>query len=280
MGPQSWRLDENRWRFQHGPIDLVLAFWGAAGQREAAAAQAWDAFAGILPDLAAELPRLRKPTGPMPASPVARAMVRAVAPHRRQFITPMAAVAGAVSDFILAAAVKDAALARAFVNNGGDIALHLTPSQGFDAGIAGDISEPAVSAGFSLSHDLPVRGIASSGWRGRSHSLGIADTVTVLAANAAQADAAATLLANAVDVDDDAVTRAPARALDPDSDLGERLVTLDVAPLAAAPRRLALERGEAAARAMLAKGLLHGALILLQNYHAAVGICRRRLAAT
>ena len=41
----------------------------------------------------------------------------------------------------------------------------------------------------------PVRGVATSGWRGRSHSLGIADSVTVLAATAAMADAAATVIA-------------------------------------------------------------------------------------
>ena len=45
-----------------------------------------------------------------------------------------------------------------------------------------------------------MRGIATSGWRGRSFSLGIADAVTVLAATAAEADAAATVIANAVDL--------------------------------------------------------------------------------
>ena len=45
-----------------------------------------------------------------------------------------------------------------------------------------------------------MRGIATSGWRGRSFSLGIADAVTVLAATAAEADAAATMIANAVDL--------------------------------------------------------------------------------
>ena len=40
--------------------------------------------------------------------------------------------------------------------------------------------------------DQPVGGIATSGWRGRSQSLGIADAVTVLADTAARADAAAT----------------------------------------------------------------------------------------
>ena len=72
----------------------------------------------------------------------------------------------------------------------------------------------------------PVRGIATSGWRGRSFSLGIADAVTVLAATAAKADAAATIIANAVDLPNHAaITRVPAREIAPDNDLGERLVT-------------------------------------------------------
>ena len=45
-----------------------------------------------------------------------------------------------------------------------------------------------------------MRGVATSGWRGRSFSLGIADAVTVLARTGAAADAAATIIANAVDL--------------------------------------------------------------------------------
>ena len=89
-----------------------------------------------------------------------------------------------------------------------------------------------------------MRGVATSGWRGRSFSLGIADAVTVLATNAAPADAAATLIANAVDLPGHpAVTRVPARELAPDSDLGDRLVTQGVGPLS--PREIAgaLEAG-------------------------------------
>ncbi len=80
-----------------------------------------------------------------------------------------------------------------------------------------------------------IRGIATSGWRGRSHSLGIADAVTVLAATASAADAAATIIANAVDLPGHpAIARRPARALSPDSDLGTRLVTVGVGALPAA----------------------------------------------
>ena len=53
-------------------------------------------------------------------------MHAAVAPFAEEsFITPMAAVAGAVADEILQAMRRAAPLARAYVNNGGDIALHL-----------------------------------------------------------------------------------------------------------------------------------------------------------
>ena len=76
-----------------------------------------------------------------------------------------------------------------------------------------------------------MRGVATSGWQGRSHSLGIADAVTVLARCAAVADAAATLIANAVDVDHPGIRREPARVLDEDSDLGDRPVTVAVPAL-------------------------------------------------
>jgi ApbE superfamily uncharacterized protein (UPF0280 family) len=58
-----------------------------------------------------------------------------------------------------------------------------------------------------LTHDRPVRGLATSGWGGRSFSLGIADSVTVLARCAAAADAAATVVANAVDAEHPAIER-------------------------------------------------------------------------
>ena len=87
-------------------------------------------------------------------------------------------------------------IVRAQVNNGGDIALFLAPGERLRCALA-------VSGGMdhtTVWSDMPVRGIATSGWRGRSFSLGIADAVTVLAHSAAIADAAATMIANAVDL--------------------------------------------------------------------------------
>ena len=133
------------------------------------------------------------------------------------------------------------------------------------------IDAPAIDATARLTRDLPVRGIATSGWRGRSRSFGIADSVTVLAANAAAADVAATLIANEVDVDDPAVERRPASELDEDSDLGDRRVTAAVGDLPEAAVAAALDRGARAARAMRRAGQIVAAMLVLQEQRRTIG---------
>lgn len=191
-------------------------------------------FGDVLPTLVAELPLLRAPAQDEPApvtGPVARRMVAAVHPHRADFITPMAAVAGSVADHVLAAMRKAGPLETAFVNNGGDIALHVAPGASLRIGLVRSLRRGAAEGQVAITHGMGIGGIATSGWPGRSFSLGIADAVTVLARDAAAADAAATVIANAVDAEHPAVRRAPAVELDPDSDLGGRLVTVEVGGL-------------------------------------------------
>jgi len=223
-------LPDGRLHLQHGPIDLLVEAFGAPGEVEQAYRQAIDRFGDILPTLVRELRLLRRPVGdayPLLQGPVARRMAEAVWPHRAVYITPMAAVAGSVADEMLQAMLAARRLDKAYVNNGGDIAFHVSPGHELKAGIFVDALDGAVR----LMHDQPVRGIATSGWGGRSFSLGIADSVTVLAPTAAEADAAATIVANAVNADHPAIDRRPAHDLDPDSDLGELLVTTRVGPL-------------------------------------------------
>jgi ApbE superfamily uncharacterized protein (UPF0280 family) len=261
--------DGRRRHFQHGPIDLVLEAFGARSEVEAAYDQAWDRFQTVLDELVAELPALRTPLGadPVPVTgAVARALVRACARHRPLFITPMAAVAGAVADAVLAAMTRNRRLDRAYVNNGGDIALFLAPGQTLTTGLVTLGERPSLDGFSRIEAASPVRGIATSGWRGRSFSMGVADAVTVLASTGAVADAAATLIANAVDVDDPAVRREPATALAPDSDLGERLVTVEVGPLPPEKIERALDRGIARARDMRRRGLIVDAMLVLQDH--------------
>jgi hypothetical protein len=186
----------------------------------------------------------------------------------------MAAVAGSVAEELVAAFDRPG-IRRAFVNDGGDIALHLAPVHALDAGVFTDPAHGLAGlppdACFTIEADSPVRGIATSGWRGRSFSLGIADSATVLATTAAAADAAATVLGNAVDIDDPRIVRRPASAVRDDSDLGDRLVTRAVPPLAAAAVEAALDRGEAAAHREIEAGRIVAALLCLQGRTRACG---------
>lgn len=263
------RLADGRWHFQHGPIDLVIGCDGDPSRCEAAIESAWTRFRGVLAELVAELPGLRRPveeSGPL-HGPVARRMVRACLPFARDdglFVTPMAAVAGSVADEIIAA-FDGPGIARAFVNNGGDIAIHLAPGSRYDVGLVSNLDRPGVDGRFAIDAASPVRGIATSGWRGRSFSLGIADSVTVVAATAAQADAAATMVANHVDVASPAIERRPASSLKDDSDLGERLVTVAVGLLTTEQVQAALDAGAAFAGKLLADGRIAAAAIVLAD---------------
>ncbi|MDP3196769.1 UPF0280 family protein [Tabrizicola sp.] len=251
-------LPDGRLHLQHGPIDIVAQAFGDAPAVRAAYARAAARFAGVLGDLVAELPALRSQI-PEVTGTIARRMAAAVAPFRPAFITPMAAVAGAVAEEVLAA-LTGPGISRAYANNGGDIALWLGPGESLTCALAASpLDRVTVRAADR------VRGIATSGWKGRSFSLGIADAVTVVARTAAMADAAATMVANAVDVGHPEIQRRPARDVQCDSDLGDRWVTVAVPRLAAHERADALAAGLRAAEAFRARGLIEGAALFLQG---------------
>ena len=253
-------LPDGRLHLQHGPIDIVAEAWGEPALLREAYARAARRFSSILGELVAELPALRAEDAPL-HGPVARRMAAAVAPFRPAFITPMAAVAGAVAEEVLAA-LAGPGIIRACVNNGGDIALHLTPGQRLTCALAASSGRDHTAVGWGD----PIRGIATSGWRGRSFSLGIADAVTVLARTAAMADAAATMVANAVDLPGHpGILRRPACEIQADSDLGTRPVTVAVPDLSPKDRDCALDAGFAAAEAFRARGLIEAAAIYLQG---------------
>lgn len=268
--------DGRRIHLQDGPIDLILEAWGAAAAVHAAYRAAAARMNGLLDELCRELPILRAPVGPASREPdgaIARRMRDAVAPYADDcFITPMAAVAGAVAEAVLAAMVAAAPLDRAYVNNGGDIALYLAPGESLTSGIVDRPDRPSLIGTARISAGDAVRGIATSGRHGRSFSLGIADAVTILAAGAADADAAATIVANAVDLPaHPGVVRVPADSLAPDSDLGGRLVTREVPALADTERDRALEAGLQRAAGLIAQGRIVAASLHLQGVTRTIG---------
>ena len=278
MQAQRALLDPGRWHFQHGPIEIVIGAEGEAAAVAGAHEAAWARFETVLPELVAELRTLRLPVrGPCALQGViARRMWQACRPHHSQFITPMAAVAGSVAQELVAFYQREG-VSRAWVNNGGDIAVHLAPGASVKVGLFADLArfDPAqptmrTDGHFELRAAMPVRGIATSGWRGRSFSLGIADSVTVLARTAAMADAAATVIANAVNVNDPRIGRRSANQLKDDSDLGDIEVTVDVPLLEEVQVDRALQAGERRARELQREGLIHSAVLVCQHRAARV----------
>ncbi|ESX02433.1 UPF0280 family protein [Mesorhizobium sp. M0761] len=267
QGPQvHWLQDGKRLHLNHGPIDLIVEAFGEAAECRAAYDQAIERFQTILIELVEELPELRLPAfflAPRTfAGPTARRMEAAVMPLAESFITPMAAVAGSVADEMLSALLAGRRLDRAYVNNGGDSALHIGKGQSMNLAIAG--TGNGLADRLTIRSADGVRGVATSGWRGRSFSLGIADAVTVLARTGAEADAAATLIANAVDLPGNpAIKRIPAQDLVPDSDLGARLVTQAVGMLARGDVERALDNGLAVAEDFRRRGLIAASALFL-----------------
>jgi len=262
--------DGRRLHLHDGPIDLIIEADGDSRAVSTAYEAAARRFVSILDELCGELSLLRsraRENSSRPRGAVAQLMFAAVEPYCEDcFITPMAAVAGAVAETILGSLLGAASLERAYVNNGGDIAIHLTDPCRYKIGMVERPDRPSLFGSLEISARDSVRGIATSGWRGRSFSLGIADAVTVLADCASAADAAATVIANAVNLPDHpGITRIPACEISPDSDLGDLRVTRGVESLSDSDVAAALDSGVHVAESLRARGLIHSSALRLQS---------------
>jgi hypothetical protein len=204
--------------------------------------------------------RIRK-TAYLP--PVARAMVEAVKEIDPATLTPMAAVAGAVAeevrDFL-----KGEGLEFLSVNNGGDIAVCNYRLKPVAVGI-GDIRRGGPSPYLLRIQGLAEFGVATSGFGGRSFTLGMADMVSVVARSAPLADAAATVICNHTNVEHESVVRRKAAEIDPSTDIPEEMVTVRVGELSAQAVREALSKGKEAAERLKSEGRIHDAVIVLKG---------------
>jgi len=268
-------MADNRLHLQHGPIDIIAHVDAPEEVRKRLYTSASNRFSTVLVELVAEMDLLKHPWSadlPDPKGGIAQKMCFAVQ-GSGIFVTPMAAVAGAVADEVLEAMLYEAKnqdpcleeIQRMYVNNGGDIAFWLNAGESFSIGVVDNPGIPELNARVSLAYESPVRGIATSGWRGRSLSLGIADAVTVLAGSAATADAAATLIANDVNVDYPGILKRPASEVKDESDLGMLPVTVDVPPLPVDQISEALKRGAQTAGDFIRTGKIEAAYLSLQK---------------
>ena len=266
MSPAAAILPDGRLHLQHGPIDLIIGVEPKTA-RHAAYRAAHTRFKTVLSELVAELPLLRSPMVPGIAKPtgkIANRMDAATRPFSQHFVTRMAAVAGSVADEVLDAMRWATPLTRAYVNNGGDIAVFIGENKTYTTAILGQNGRDFGRV--AITNDQGIAGMATSGRHGRSFSLGIADSVTVLAGSAAMADVAATLIANAVDLPGHSgITRVPACTLDPESDLAEMPVVTGCSRLSTQETGRALNAGLRRARDLRDAGLIIAAALFLQD---------------
>ena len=266
---------------QHGPIDIIAHVEAPEEIRLHLYSCAKNRFSTILDELVAELDLLRLPwsiNNPVPQGSIAQKMLAAVS-DSQVFITPMAAVAGSVADEVLNTLLSEAKkqdsflkhIQKMYVNNGGDIAFWLNQGSSYSLGVVDNAEIPELNAKVCLPYERPVRGIATSGWRGRSLSLGIADAVTVLAGSASIADVAATLIANDVNIKYQGIEKRPASEVKDDSDLGRIPVTVHVPPLPKEQTSKALHQGLGTARKFIKAGKIEAAYLSLQQQRLVIG---------
>ncbi len=134
---------------------------------------------------------------PLPLDPLAPLVVKKMlAAGMVAGVGPMAAVAGAMAEVVGRRLLAEHRIEEVVVENGGDIFLHLREDclVGIFAGQSALSQRVAIKI---KAGQMPLGICTSSATVGPSLSLGQADAVTVLAPDAALADAAATCLGNA-----------------------------------------------------------------------------------
>jgi ApbE superfamily uncharacterized protein (UPF0280 family) len=254
--------EDNRLFLQHGPINIVIEAIGV--DKKLAYFDAKKYFETLLDELVLDLKILKKEVvlNRKFSNKISQGMQDATEKFTPSFITPMAAVAGSIADNILKILVDSKNLEKAYVNNGGDVAFHLSQNQVMKTSLA---AIPNMFAEIEFKDQS--RGIATSGWKGKSFSRGIADSVTVLADNAAMADAAATMICNAVDIyNHPKILKKPASDIYEESDLKNLLITVEVGELTKVEIREAIKNGYVTALQYVQKGLINNALIQLREY--------------
>jgi len=222
----------------------------------------------ILEDLANFLPILKKRSLELEVDEnfpeVVRRMIEATQKMEEADLTPMAAVAGTVSD-VVADYIFDKGGTKVLVDNGGDIAIRLREEEVTKVGIKTEIEAQRSTYLLSIDSTMGIGGVATSGWGGRSFTKGIAQAATAVAENASFADAAATLIGNSTNVDDPTIVRILAEKVYPDTDIAGQWVTLKVGNLSQEKVGKALGNGLLKGYSILQKGLIKGAFIALQG---------------
>ncbi len=263
-------LDEEAVIAECGPMRLVIRAWKKGQPQIEVARKAAEKSIRYLEQIARCRLLLSRPISEAvkwPKVDLAVQMISSVKAIGDDDLTPMAAVAGTIADAV-ADWLVDQKMDRVIVDNGGDIALRLEAGETATVGIRPQIDNLLVSHVLHLDAGQPSWGVTTSGVGGRSLTRGIASAVTVVAANASVADAAATAIGNACLVEDGGIVQSPAERLDPNTDLAGLLVTTKVGKLLPGKVLKAIENARQKAELLSQRKIILGAYIALQNMFA------------
>jgi ApbE superfamily uncharacterized protein (UPF0280 family) len=254
-----------------GPLYATIMVSRNGGPLSEAAIEGAQYALKILEQLANFLPVIKKKAltlKPEDSYPkVVKEMISAVRVIDDPDFTPLAAVAGATSDMVADYLLKTKAT-KIIVNNGGDIAIRLREGHSAIVGLRLNLTRPDFNYNVLIERDC---GICTSGIGGRSFTLGVADGVTVVAHQAAIADAAATFLGNRTVVTSPKVKRVLAESIYPDTDLVGVEVTHSVGALSDEEIDTAMNMGKAEALRLMESSLIYGAVISVKDHLDTIG---------
>lgn len=197
---------------------------------------------------------------------VLKLMIESVKSLNNDEFTPMAAVAGTMSDIARQEIFENTDVDYVVVNNGGDISFYKSKeSDLFKVGVISDISNKKISHALEIKTDSNVRGIATSGFGGRSLTRGVSSAVTIIAENSRLADAAATEIANNTYIDSYNVEVCLAEEIDYDTDIKGLTVVKNIGVLSEEEIDKSISLGINKAIELYERKIIKGAFIFVQN---------------
>jgi len=199
--------------------------------------------------------------------PVVKKLILTARKFEDPTVTPLIGVAGATADEVADFIYNTGEVSKVVVNNGGDIAIRLREQETVKVGIKTDINEKGISHIVTVTVKSGIRGIATSGFGGRSFTRGIANAAVAIADDSISADVAATLIGNATEIESPCVVKTSARNLNPNTDIPHLYVTTSIGHLERWEIVQAIDQGIKRAKAFENKGLIIGAFVAVRDQY-------------
>jgi ApbE superfamily uncharacterized protein (UPF0280 family) len=253
--------------FDYGPVSMVVTAIRNGREDTELCKEGFAIISACLNELRPALEELRKYPPQVRTerlSGTGLVMAQAVLKTGDLWLTPMAAVAGTISDAVADHLYQQGA-EKVATSNGGDVALRLGSGEHLNLGICRDLSQKGVDLVVRLTPEKGIGGVATSGLGGRSFTTGIASGVTVFSRCCAEADALATLLADRSYLELPEVHTCLAGELDPDSDIADLNVVTHVDPLNEMQKRRSLDQVLAEAERQFRRGGLIACIATVQG---------------